>query len=362
MMPPKFSINPNIAQAETLSSEFYVNPEIFIDCKEKIFVPSWQFITHSSAFNDHTIFPFSFLKGYVDEPLLLIKNEDVINCYSNVCTHRAHLVSSEPCNINKLRCPYHGRTYNLDGSFKSMPGFEDVKNFPTKKDNLQSIPILKWNNFIFVSLNPSIDITPIINDIEIRLPGFPFDELTHNENSSAAWEIDAHWALYCENYLEGFHVPFVHKGLAKDIDVGTYETKLLENGVLQIAEGEETIEILKDPRTPNRNIYGLYYWIFPNIMFNFYSWGLSLNIIEPISTEKTRVRFLSYSIGAFAQPQEGAASLERVELEDQSVVQSVQKGIKSRYYKRGRYSPTFEQGVHHFQGLLADSLNSSACS
>ena len=356
-MPHKFSINPNIAQAETLSSEFYENPEIFIDCKEKIFAPSWQFITHSSTFNDNTIFPFSFLKGYIDEPLLLIKNEDVINCYSNVCTHRAHLVAIQPCKINKLRCPYHGRTYSLDGSFKSMPGFEDVKTFPTERDNLQSIPTLKWNNFIFASLNPSIDITPVLNDIETRLPNFPFDELTHDENNSATWEIDAHWALYCENYLEGFHVPFVHKGLAKDIDVGTYETKLLKNGVLQIAEGEETIEILKDPRSPSRNIYGLYYWIFPNIMLNFYSWGLSVNIIEPISKEKTRVRFLSFSINSMAQPQEGDATLERVELEDQSAVQSVQKGIKSRHYKRGRYSPAHEKGVHHFHWMLTHYFN-----
>ena len=71
---------------------------------------------------------------------------------------------------------------------------------------------------------------------------------------------------------------------------------------------------------------------------------------------------MSYSIGALAQPQIGDASLERVELEDQSVVQSVQKGVKSRYYKRGRYSPTHEKGVHHFHGLLVDALNSSVCS
>ena len=361
-MSPKFSIHPNIAQAETLSSEFYENPEIFIDCKEKIFAASWQFITHLSTFNDHTIFPFSFLKGYIDESLLLIKNEDVINCYSNVCTHRAHLVASRPCSINTLRCPYHGRNYNLDGTFKSMPGFEGLQDFPTKKDNLKSIPIFTWNNFVFASLNASIDMTSVLNDIEKRLPSFPFDDLTHDEDSSNSWEINAHWALYCENYLEGFHVPFVHKGLAKDIDVNTYETKLLENGVLQIAECEEPLEILKDPRSPSRNIYGLYYWIFPNIMLNFYSWGLSVNIIEPIATEKTRIRFLSYSINSMAQPQVGDATLERVELEDQSVVKSVQKGIKSRYYKKGRYSPTHEKGVHHFHGLLVDVLNSSVCS
>jgi choline monooxygenase len=97
-------------------------------------------------------------------------------------------------------------------------------------------------------------------------------------------------------------------------------------------------------------------------MLNFYSWGLSINIIEPASKEKTRVRFLSYSLPDMEQPKGGDASLEGVELEDQSVVQSVQKGIKSRYYKRGRYSPAHEKGVHYFHGLLADSLNSSACS
>ena len=110
---------------------------------------------------------------------------------------------------------------------------------------------------------------------------------------------------------------------------------------------------------PSRNIYGLYYWIFPNIMLNFYSWGLSVNIIEPISKEKTRVRFLSYPLRNIKQSTSGEASLERVELEDQSVVKSVQKGIKSRYYKRGRYSPTHEKGVYHFHGLLADALISS---
>jgi len=114
---------------------------------------------------------------------------------------------------------------------------------------------------------------------------------------------------------------------------------------------------LKDPRTPSRNIYGLYYWIFPNIMLNFYSWGLSVNIIEPISPEKTRVCFLSYSLASMEQPIGGGASLDRVELEDQSVVQSVQKGIKSRFYSNGRYSPDHEKGVHHFHRLLGKYLH-----
>jgi len=355
-MPPKFSINPNISKAETIPSDFYLNENIFEESKEKIFVPSWQFIADTHTLNRTNIYPFSFLKGFIDEPLVLIKNGKSINCYSNVCTHRAHLVANQPCQANKLRCPYHGRTYNLDGSFNFMPGFENVENIPTEKDNLKSIPTIIWKNFIFASLNSANDISPVLKDIEMRLPHFPFYELTHDKHHSSTWEIDAHWALYCENYLEGFHVPFVHKGLAKDIDVGTYETQLLENGVLQIAEGENEVEILKDPGNPSRNVYGLYYWIFPNIMLNYYSWGLSVNIIEPISPEKTRVCFLSFSLASKEQPIDGSSSLDTVELEDQSVVQSVQKGIKSRFYNRGRYSPEHEKGVHHFHRLIEKHL------
>ncbi|MBT8311505.1 MAG: aromatic ring-hydroxylating dioxygenase subunit alpha, partial [Flavobacteriaceae bacterium] len=55
----------------------------------------------------------------------------------------------------------------------------------------------------------------------------------------------------------------------------------------------------------------------------------------------------------------GAGSvLDKVELEDEEVVEGVQKGIQSRYYNTGRFSPTREQGVHHFHSLLSQFLNS----
>jgi choline monooxygenase len=193
---------------------------------------------------------------------------------------------------------------------------------------------------------------PALNDAEKRLASYPFDDLIHSKNSSQSWEIDAHWALYCENYLEGFHVPYVHRGLAKEIDVNTYKTILLENAVLQIAEGDKSYDVFKNIDTTDQNLYGLYYWIFPNLMLNFYSWGLSINIIEPISPSKTRIRFLSYPIKNNEQPLDGDDTLSKVEKEDQNVVLGVQKGIRSRFYSSGRYSPKHEKGIHHFHLLL----------
>lgn len=52
-----------------------------------------------------------------------------------------------------------------------------------------------------------------------------------------------------------------------------------------------------------------------------------------------------------------SADLEMVELEDQRVVESVQKGINSRFYETGRYSPIREEGTHHFHKFIAEFMS-----
>jgi choline monooxygenase len=59
-------------------------------------------------------------------------------------------------------------------------------------------------------------------------------------------------------------------------------------------------------------------------------------------------------LSATRSPATGAGSdLHRVEMEDEEVVEAVQKDVKSRLYDRGRYSPRREVGTHHFHRLLA---------
>jgi len=49
--------------------------------------------------------------------------------------------------------------------------------------------------------------------------------------------------------------------------------------------------------------------------------------------------------------------LDQTEMEDEWVVERVQKGIQSRFYKRGRFSPSMEKGVHHFHLLVQGDYN-----
>ena len=346
------NIKSDIKISNVLEKDFYLDDSIYNKVINIVFHNSWQLITDINSVKSNNIFPFIFLKDSINEPMILTINND-IKCISNVCTHRAHIIIKKKCSKQLLQCPYHGRIFTLNGNLNQAPGFESALNFPSKNDDLVQYKSIKWHNFLFASIVPNIDINLVLNDIDNRLPNYNFLNLEYDSNNSRTYILDAHWALYCENYLEGFHVPFVHKGLSKDISYSSYQTILLDYGVLQIANSSNLNESIDN----TNNIYAYYYWIFPNLMINIYNWGVSINIIEPINKSKTRIRFLSYPFKNEVQPLNLDSSLDNIELEDQNVVLEVQKGIKSYAYKSGRYSPKYEKGIHHFHKLLCDYIN-----
>ena len=135
----------------------------------------------------------------------------------------------------------------------------------------------------------------------------------------------------------------------------------MNHAVLQLAKSKNKQNSFKSIEeidgTPLNQVYALYFWIFPNIMLNFYKWGISVNIIEPLTKEKTRIRFISLPIKNYKQNSRNSNSVNHIELEDQTVVLNVQKGIKSKFYDRGRYSAEHEKGTHYFHQLLSKYLS-----
>ena len=131
-----------------------------------------------------------------------------------------------------------------------------------------------------------------------RIAWLPLDEFQHRPDLSRDYHVNANWALYCENYLEGFHIPFVHAGLNAAIDFSDYSTELfypfssLQLGVSKT--GENCFELPESSVDYGKKIAAYYFWVFPNMMFNFYPWGLSINIVQPQAVNKTKVSFRIY--------------------------------------------------------------------
>jgi choline monooxygenase len=372
-MPAQFYIDPDIRKAETMPSAFYIDEKYFELSKEKIFARTWQLIATMDDVNsagkspqvnvldgildepvvisrgaDDTraagrLHPVNILEGFLDEPVFISRDaENRLRCISNVCTHRGKIVVEKPCEANLIRCGYHGRRFDLEGNFLSMPEFELTDNFPTEKDNLPKVPFGTWAQFIFASVSPVAALDEFIGEMKGRIAWDYLDKLTRV--SAKTYTVGAHWALYCENYLEGFHIPFVHEALNKELDYGAYSTDLFRYGALQTGYDKAG------------EIAAQYFFIFPNMMFNFYPWGLSLNIVKPVHEGLTDVEYHTF-VSEETKIETGAGvDLETVEMEDQAVVESVQQGLRSRFYDRGRYSPTREQGCHHFHRLLAEFM------
>lgn len=356
-----FDIDPDIAYAKTISTEVYLSVAVFEAAKEKIFATTFQYIGSKEELKEEvSAFPFVLLEKYLDEPLLLTKDkEGNFSCLSNVCTHRGNLLVTEKCKLRRIACKYHGRQFDLKGKFLSMPEFKEVQNFPTEADNLPQLPIFEFGNLLFTSLAPKFSPDLLFEEMMKRMAWYPLSDLKLRKDLSTTFEVKANWALYCENYLEGFHIPFVHQGLNDVLDFGKYTTELFRYSNLQMGianEGEASFDLPFSSPDNGKNVAAYYFWVFPNLMFNFYPWGLSLNVIEPQAKEKTKVNFYTFMLDESKYDTGAGSGLSTVEMEDEEIVENVQIGIKSRFYTHGRYSANREQGTHHFHSLLAEFL------
>ena len=355
-------IDPDIRTAATLPGWAYADPEVLARARERVFRPSWQFVGDVARVQvAGQVHPFVLLEGLLDEPLLLTRDrDDVVHCLSNVCTHRGTLVCEGPGVVNQLRCRYHGRRFHLDGRFQSMPEFEQAAGFPSPSDDLPRVPFgLMRKAFAFASLAPALPLETLLAPVIERCGWMPFERAVFDPLRSRDYLVHANWALYVDNYLEGFHIPFVHAGLADALDYGAYRTELSPWSSLQLgvaAEGEEAFAIPPGAPDHGQRIAAYWYWLFPNTMLNLYPWGMSVNVVRPLTVDRTKVTFLSYVWDEAKLDRGAGGAIDRVEREDEAIVESVQRGVRSRLYTRGRYSPTRETGVHHFHRLLAGAL------
>jgi choline monooxygenase len=361
-MAKDLSVDPDIRKAATIPAAFYKDPEIYKRSLETVFAPSWQFIGDTDLVRvPGAVAPFTLLEGSLDEPLVLTRDMgDKLHLLSNVCTHRGMQVVEGCGNERFLRCRYHGRRFGLDGSFQAMPEFEEACNFPSTSDDLPNIRCESWGKLLFGSLTRSASFDQVFGPILDRLAWLPLNEFVPAMALGREYLVRSNWALYVDNYLEGFHIPFIHAALNETLDYGSYTTEQYEWCNLQLAPGTSAESCFDLPPTSpdyGQQISAYYFWIFPNTMLNFYPWGLSVNVVRPLGPDLMKVSFIPYVWDEAKLGSGAGGDLDRVEREDEAVVEMVQRGVRSRFYDRGRYSPTREQNVWHFHRLLAGALS-----
>jgi choline monooxygenase len=373
--PLHLDVHEQIECAQTLASRFYTDPSILAIERAKIFQRVWQFVgttDHSCGEANgarRTIAdPETFFTAEVaGEPIVVVRDKQgTLRAFSNVCRHRAGpIAQGSGCN-HVLRCGYHGWTYTLDGQLIGTPDVDGVEFFDRSTMGMVPLRADTWGQFVFVNFDLNAEpLEAFLGYIPDQSRGFQFADLQLAERRD--YVIDCNWKVYVDNYLEGYHIPIAHPGLMREIDYAQYRTKTFRYYSQQFApiravKAEDVSERFYPPGTGLKE--ALYFWVFPNLMLNIYPDNISTNLIVPLSHEKTLTVFEWFfhdvtSEKARVRIKKAVNFSDEVQREDIALCESVQKGLRSATYDRGRYSVRRENGVHHFHMLLQEFLERS---
>lgn len=283
-----------------------------------------------------------------DEPVIVTEDAGTLRVLSNVCTHRGALLVDAPTEARTIRCPYHGRRFDLAGRVKSAPGFD-----PAPDEPLAELTSFALGPMRFAAIDPRVGMEAMIAPAAPALAGLPFDALVHDAASDAHYDVEAPWNLWVENYLEGLHIPYVHPRLARRLALASYEVVVHEHCAVQIGEaaaGEPSL-VLGDGRA----VGGFYLFVFPFVALNLYPWGVSLNAIRPLGEARVRIVYRAYEWDPALRARGAGAGLDAVEREDDAIVERTARGNRARLFRPGRLADPAERAVAWFQAKLRAS-------
>ncbi len=355
----RFDASVEVESAWTPPASWYVAPE-FLDAERKaVFRPSWQVVGRTDQVRRAGDFFSGELLG---EPWVVVRGEDGrLRAFANVCRHHAAIVAvGEGC-AERLRCPYHGWTYDLEGRLTSAPRVAGVRDFDRASFRLPSYELATLGPLILLRLASeggwdASELDPVERRLEAR--GHESLEFVARRR----YEMRCNWKVYVDNYLDGgYHVPVLHAGLAGQLELSEYRTELLPHASIQSCPAAHSAAGAHGDFAERLGDGALYAWIHPNAMINRYGPWMDVNVVLPLAHDRTEVVFdfwLSRDVtsarGDFVE--KSLAASDSVQEEDRIICESVQRGLSSGSYECGRYAPTVEHAMHHFHRMLALDL------
>jgi choline monooxygenase len=357
-----FEVDRDVARAWTLPAHLYTDAAVFEAEKKRIFARSWQVVGHrdrAANVGDY------FTTELVGEPLLVVRGADgKLRAFYNICRHRAG-PAAEGCGNRKLfRCGYHGWTYDLNGALISATEIQGVEDFRAEDFALAPVRVEEWFNFIFVNLDDTASpLRESLGELPAQAEKFPFAGMKLFERRT--YDMACNWKTYVDNYLEGYHLPSVHPGLNRELDYNAYAVEPYARHVRQFSpirgaqQGDVAPRRYQEAR---ENLTTDYFWMFPNWMLNCYPDNISLNIVLPVSPERSLAIFEWYLPESELDSAAAKASVEfseQIQMEDGAICERVQKNLRSRSYSRGRFSVKQEKGVHAFHRMYAEGMKCS---
>lgn len=379
-----FAVNQDIAEARTLPVRAFRDADVLAHELQTVFCNNWlclpkQHLRQTSLGADLNALSALSLRGnavrwnFMGEDVFFKrgfspKGNPELFLFPNRCPHAFYPLLNQAADLSRSRhiqCGQHGLSLDGDGRFLAHPGFLDTDAEAAKSLCLKPYGLAEWQELFFVHRGESrASFSDLIMPIVADTPGVPWSSLVYQGLGAGETRIvPGNWKQHAWNYMDSLHVAWIHKrpdGLQDAVDMSSYQTELHERLSLQWAYARHAVDGLPqswlsqrfhDPKAPERQVFALWWLVFPNLTLNLYPWGLSINIYEPVTADSTRFTWQHYVLDQKKyQDRDRIWLSEQVDAEDVAAMDAVHHVLKgaTRPHQRGVFSARSERGPHWF--------------
>jgi phenylpropionate dioxygenase-like ring-hydroxylating dioxygenase large terminal subunit len=336
-------------RARAMPPEVYTDPAFTERELAGIFRRDWFCVGRADALGKPGDYVTCDLAG---QPVMVLRDrEGALRAMSNVCLHRMSTILSGRGSVRAISCPYHGWTYNLDGSLRGAPAMTQNEDFCKADYRLPQIRCEEWLGWVFITLNPEAEpVAAQLAEVEALIADFGMEDYTETFNETHLW--DTNWKILAENFMESYHLPVCHAGTIGGLSkleemvcppgspAFNYHT-ILKDDRLKIALAHPSNTRLKGDLRRTTFLLAIY----PSLMITLtpgYFWYLSLH---PQGPGQVRIGFGGGMSPDFVNDPEAQthfrqvkALLDEVNVEDRGCTEKVFRGLSSGLAKPGHLS------------------------
>ena len=361
----------DFASATTMPPVIYTSDEFMGFEKRALFDHEWLCVGVASRVPNAGDY---FTCTVNDEAIIVARGkDDAIRAFSAICQHRGMQVVDGDGNCGTFKCPYHHWIYGLDGRLLGAPAMERTVDFDKKDFPLPALAVELWQGFIFVNFDRNA--SPLAPTLERYLP---FVEHYDLENSVCPGtftlrDLPWNWKVMFENFNDGYHANRLHQ-VIQDFcpsDLAAFPVPwddasnviFRTNGYIHIDGGFNATRKALMPIFPElteeerwRSTFAL---IPPSLCFGTAPDQAFFFIVRPTSANTIDVE-IGYLLHRSALDHEMFDHLFKMSddgvqvfvRQDQDATAKVQRGMRSRFAARGRYSWQEESHVQFNRWLV----------
>ena len=281
----------------------YQSESLFQLEAEELFRKHWQFVCHVNELKEVGSYKTIDI---VDERGFVIKCENKqIRAFHNLCMHRGSRVIGDREGVCKrsIVCPFHGWSYNFDGTIRGIPNRDSFGDIDFAQMGLKPIEMEIWNGLIFVRFKNSNQktISEILSRFDNEIEHYKMENMLPVEGSIWFDILDANWKSVRDVDNEGYHVRQAHPSLfdlygqnyndepfieGTSRSVGQFNTKPSKKwSVKKYRNIIENNNWLNLPKLQSKS--WIYFGMFPNFVLGLYPECIIYYYEYPLNTSKT---------------------------------------------------------------------------